>query len=50
MGSKKVTTQQPKTAKKVYRKPVLSVFGDVRRLTRGQTGARIDGGSGMTKP
>ncbi len=41
----KGTTQ----AKKPYRSPHLSVYGELRRLTRGSTGPQRDGSPGSPK-
>ncbi len=49
MGSSKRTTHKPKPQKKPYRKPVLTVYGDVRRLTRGGGGTKNDGAGRLTK-
>jgi hypothetical protein len=45
----RLLTQTAKTEKKVYRRPALSVYGDIRELTQtvGNTGGK-DGGAGMT--
>ena len=42
MDSKKKSASQPKSARKAYRSPVLSVFGDIRRLTGGGGGVMMD--------
>jgi hypothetical protein len=43
MDTKKSPASQTESAKKAYRSPELSVFGDVRRLTAGGGGAKNDG-------
>ena len=35
--------------KKAYEPPVLTVYGDLRRLTAGAAGPDRDGGAGATK-
>jgi len=40
---KKTPTGLPESRKKAYRSPVLSMFGDVRRLTAGGGGTAGDG-------
>jgi hypothetical protein len=37
------------SGKRVYTKPSLTVYGDLRRLTAGATGPQQDGGAGSTK-
>lgn len=49
MDSKKKPAGQPKLTKKAYRSPVLSVYGDVRRLTGGGGGILGDSGGLMTR-
>jgi hypothetical protein len=44
--SNKNSANQSKSAKKKYRSPTLSVFGDVRRLTGGGGGKLRDGAGG----
>ncbi|MBL0141401.1 MAG: hypothetical protein IPP91_04900 [Betaproteobacteria bacterium] len=44
MKSTKAAVPQAKPPKRVYRTPVLSLFGDVRHLTSGGGGMKNDGG------
>jgi hypothetical protein len=47
--SKPASTPLPRTTKMPYRTPQLTVYGDVKKLTRGGGGTRKDGG-GQTAP
>lgn len=49
MESKQIPVGKVSSTKKAYQSPVLSVFGDVRRLTGGGGGTTTDAGGGMTK-
>jgi hypothetical protein len=40
---------QSRSTKKSYRAPQLTFYGDVTQVTRGNSGPRVDGGSGMSK-
>lgn len=41
------SSQQVKPAKKVYRTPQLSIYGDIREITRNVGGIGLGDGSGM---